>query len=44
MCKVCHFFYFRSDGLSSREKTREVDAVIKEPLQLKGSSERLSGR
>ncbi|KAL6843891.1 hypothetical protein ACP4OV_026462 [Aristida adscensionis] len=40
MCKVCYFFYFRSDGFSSpKEKAREVDAVINEPLQLRGSSD-----
>ncbi|TVU15794.1 hypothetical protein EJB05_39332, partial [Eragrostis curvula] len=39
MCKVCYFFYYRSDGFSSpEEKVREVNAVINEPLQLKGSS------
>ncbi|KAL6651356.1 hypothetical protein ACP70R_010281 [Stipagrostis hirtigluma subsp. patula] len=39
MCKVCYFFYYRSDGFSSpEEKAMEVNAVIKEPLQLKGST------
>ncbi|XP_062226694.1 ent-kaur-16-ene synthase, chloroplastic-like isoform X1 [Phragmites australis] len=43
MCKVCHFFYFQSDGFSSsEEKAGEVDAVINEPLQLKGSSAHVS--
>uniref|UniRef100_A0A0A9B340 Terpene synthase metal-binding domain-containing protein n=1 Tax=Arundo donax TaxID=35708 RepID=A0A0A9B340_ARUDO len=43
MCKVCYFFYFRSDGFSSpEEKAGEVDAVINKPLQLKGSSGHVS--
>lgn len=35
MCKVCHFFYSRTDGFSSSvEKAGEVNAVINEPLRL----------
>ncbi|KAK3143742.1 hypothetical protein QOZ80_4AG0304370 [Eleusine coracana subsp. coracana] len=37
MCKVCYFFYSRSDGFSSPEaKASEVHAVIHKPLHLKG--------
>lgn len=37
MCKVCYFFYFRTDGFSSpKEKAGAVNAVIHEPLNLKG--------
>ncbi|XP_062227461.1 ent-kaurene synthase-like 2 [Phragmites australis] len=43
MCKVCFFFYSRTDGFSSSvEKASEVNAVINEPLQLDGSNGSLS--
>ncbi|GJN26485.1 hypothetical protein PR202_gb14417 [Eleusine coracana subsp. coracana] len=39
MCKVCCFFYSRSDGFSSpEEKAPEVNAVIQEPLLLLDAS------
>ncbi|KAK3143741.1 hypothetical protein QOZ80_4AG0304360 [Eleusine coracana subsp. coracana] len=39
MCKVCCFFYSRSDGFSSpEEKAPQVNAVIHEPLLLLNAS------
>lgn len=37
MCKVCYFFYFETNGFSSpKERVGAVNAVIHEPLNLKG--------
>lgn len=36
MCKILHLFYYQTDGFSSpKEMVSAVDAVIKEPLQLR---------
>uniref|UniRef100_A0A0D9YTX0 Uncharacterized protein n=1 Tax=Oryza glumipatula TaxID=40148 RepID=A0A0D9YTX0_9ORYZ len=36
MCKIFHLFYYQTDGFSSpKEMVSAVDAVIKEPLQLR---------
>jgi acyclic sesquiterpene synthase len=38
MCKMCHFFYFRGDAFSSpKEKAGVVDAVIHDPLRVRGN-------
>ncbi|ONM14042.1 kaurene synthase2 [Zea mays] len=43
MCKVCYFFYSRTDGFRSPvERAKEVNAVINEPLKLQENHTHMS--